>query len=56
MYKKIGFCILAGFDPIAPASVPAKYLGVGFGWDSKSFWKLFVWNDLPYSKRLMKFA
>ena len=29
MYKMIGFCILAGFDPIAPISVPTIYLGAG---------------------------
>ena len=55
MFKKIGFCILAGFDPIAPASVPTVHLGVGLGWDSKSLWKLTVWNDLPYSK-ILKFV
>ena len=56
MYKKIGFCILASFDAIAPASVLTIYLGFGLGWDSKSFWKLIVWNDLPNSKILMKFV
>ena len=58
MHKKFGFCILANFYPIAPASNPCYIFRgwFGLGWDSKSFWKLIVWNDLPYSKILMKFV